>query len=286
MLNNDRGKAPGTCLIFWDVDTQWGADRSRSDGGAKDWGHLDFEYTERLLELHAEYGVSACFAVVGAAALPGSRPYHDPTQIRRIHTAGHEIASHSLYHEWLPGLNGQRLKEALSRSKNALEQCIGAEVVSFVPPFNQPFDYPQGWSFSLSERREAGRERTDLRRLCHMLHNTGYRFCRTGHLPVHLRFVDQLSGQSSGRASRLETIAGLLSVRSSACGFKEEALKALNKCIATRGLAVVYGHPHSLHSGNSQDEIWLLPFLQKVRALRERGLIEVRLPRELVQLNE
>ena len=58
----------GKLIIFWDYDTQWGADRSRSPGGAKTWGNLEFENTERLLELHAQYGVPACFAVVGAAA--------------------------------------------------------------------------------------------------------------------------------------------------------------------------------------------------------------------------
>src|SRR5262249_26670813 len=89
-------------VVFWDYDTAWGADRSREPGGPKSWGPLEFEHTERLLELHAEHGVPACFAVVGAAALPGERPYHDPGQIRRIAAAGHEIGSHSFRHEWLP----------------------------------------------------------------------------------------------------------------------------------------------------------------------------------------
>src|ERR1700752_3269800 len=81
-------------LFFWDYDTQWGADRSRANGGPKSWGEFEFENTDRILELHQEFGVNACFAVVGAAALPGERPYHDPNQIRRIHAAGHEVGSH------------------------------------------------------------------------------------------------------------------------------------------------------------------------------------------------
>jgi len=143
----------GTLLFFWDYDTQWGADRSRNPSRSRTWGQFDFEHTERLLELHAEYVVPACFAVVGAAALPGQRPYSDPAQVRRIHAMGHEVASHSFRHEWLPGLDRHSLLEALRASKNALEQCVGASVISFVPPYNQPFDYPPGWSFSLSERR-------------------------------------------------------------------------------------------------------------------------------------
>ena len=78
--------------------------------------------------------VPACFAVVGSAALPGKRPYHAPEQIRRIHDAGHEVASHSHRHEWLPALSRQALRETLSASKDALEQCIGAPIATFVPP--------------------------------------------------------------------------------------------------------------------------------------------------------
>ena len=136
-------KNPPGFMIFWDYDTQWGADRSRSNGGPKKWGPQEFENTERLLDLHAEYNIRACFAVVGAAALPGPRPYHDPDQIRRIHAAGHEVGSHSFHHDWLPGLNREALNETLARSKAALEDCIGAEAISFLPPWNPPFDYPR-----------------------------------------------------------------------------------------------------------------------------------------------
>ncbi|MGH7633973.1 MAG: polysaccharide deacetylase family protein, partial [Gemmatimonadaceae bacterium] len=139
-------------MVFWDYDTQWGADRSRSTQRSSDWGAREFPNTDRLLEVHARYNVPACFAVVGAAALPGARPYHDADQIRRIHGAGHEIASHSFRHEWLPGLGRDALRETLSSSKSALEQCIGAPVTTFVPPFNQPFDYASRWAFSVSER--------------------------------------------------------------------------------------------------------------------------------------
>src|SRR3990172_9230526 len=89
-----RGREPGALLLFWDYDTAWGSDL----------GRFEFESTDALLDLHEQYGVRACFAVVGAAALPGDRPHHDPTQVQRIHSAGHEVASHSLRHEWLPGL--------------------------------------------------------------------------------------------------------------------------------------------------------------------------------------
>ena len=266
-------------LFFWDYDTQWGADRSRAPGGPKDWGPLEFENTELLLDLHNEYDVPACFAVVGAAALPGKRPYHDPSQIRRIHAAGHEVGSHAFRHEWLPGLNRLELTETLRRSKDALEQCVGAPVISFVPPYNQPFDYFKRGSVSLSERRGAGRERTDLGRLCDALGEIGYRFCRVSYRPVFQRVTERLLKRRCDRPSRRESIADISCVRlNTPGGFNEPAIEMLNRCAATGGLVVVYGHPHSLLSGGPQDKSHLVPFLQRVRDLRQAGQLEVLLP--------
>jgi len=276
--------APLTQLVFfWDYDTQWGADRSRAPGGPKTWGHLDFENTERLLELHGRYRVPACFAVVGAAALPGERPYHDPEQIRRIHAGGHEVASHTFHHEWLPGLGRDALRATLRQSKDALEQCIGNEVVTLVPPQNQPFDYPQGWSFSLSERREAGPDRTDLRRLCDELGEAGYRFCRVAYRPLYERLFQRIYPYPAWvGASRLEQIGKITCVRiNTPDGFDQRTLKVLDRC-SDGGVMVVHGHPHALHTGNSQDETWLVPFLERVHELERQERIALCLPRDLL----
>ena len=271
-------------IFFWDYDTQWGADRSRSPGGAKDWGKLEFENTEQLLDLHAQYDIAACFAVVGAAALPGERPYHDPAQIRRIHSAGHEVGSHAFKHEWLPGLNRHALLESLRRSKDALEQCVGAPVISFIPPYNQPFDYIKKGSFSLSERRECGRERTDLRCLCDALAETGYQFCRVSYRPLSQRLAERLVGRRLDRPARREKIADITCVRlNTPGGFNAPAMEMLNRCSDIGGLVVVYGHPHSLLSGGIQDQTHLVPFLERVNQLRKEGRLEVRLPADIVR---
>ena len=270
-------------LCFWDYDTQWAGDRSRLPGGPKPWGHLEFECTERLLELHDRYAIPACFAVVGAAALPGQRPYHDPEQVRRIHEAGHEIASHAFRHEWLPGLGTRALRTVLRDSKDVLEQCIGAAVVSFVPPYNQPFDYPAGGSISLAERREAGRERTGLHALCTALADTGYRFCRVAYRPMHTRLAELLLRRRLDRPARPAMIAGVMCVRlNGPCGFDAESMAMIDRCVAQGGIAVIYGHPHSLRSGNSQDERALVPLLEHVCELRNEGRLRVSLPRHLL----
>ena len=270
-------------LFFWDYDTQWGGDRSRLPGGPKSWGALEFSNTERLLELHGEYEVPACFAAVGSAALPGERPYHDPAQIRRIHAAGHEIGSHSHRHEWLPGLDRRALRETLQASKDALEQCIGAPVTTFVPPWNQPFDYPRGFSFSLSERREGGAHRTGLVRLCETLAETGYRFCRVAYRPMHQRLAEMVVRRRIEQLGRVEEIRGVSCARlNTPGGFGRHTVEVLDRAVRRGGLTVVYGHPHSLTLGNSQDERHLAPFLQRVAAMVKSGHLKVSLPREAI----
>lgn len=271
-----------TLMFFWDYDTQWGADRSRL-GGSRDWGHLEFPHTDELLDLHGHFGIPACFAVVGAAALPGARPYHDPSQIRRIHAAGHEIASHAFAHEWLPALDRRALLQTLRDSKDALEQCIGAPVVSFVPPFNQPFDYAEGWSFSLSERRAAGSNRITLSRLCEALAETGYRFCRTGYAPLSERIAEWF-GRSSFRPGPPVTVAGVACVRVGPCGFDTDTVKELCHRAAERGPVVLYGHPHSLHTTASVQSVTALrPTLALAAAWMRGGMARCVLPGDLLR---
>jgi hypothetical protein len=272
----------GHLLLFWDYDTQWGADRSRLAVGRQNWGVREFENTERLLDVLAAYDIRSCFAVVGAAALPGARPYHDPAQVRRIHAGGHEIASHSHRHEWLPALAPSMLRETLRTSKDALEQCIGAPVDCFVPPYNQPYDYIQGLAISLAERREAGNTRTDLRGLCEALFETGYRTARVFYQPLHRRLLGRLLGRRIEMPGRSRVIAGVTCVRlNTSCGFSGLTHSVLERCGTDGGMAIVYAHPHSLTSGGPQDEARLIPFLKRVAELRDAGRLEVVVPASL-----
>jgi GT2 family glycosyltransferase len=293
-----RGEAAGglRLMFFWDYDTQWGADRSRMQR-ARDWGHLEFPGTDELLELHARFGVPACFAVVGAAALPGERPYHDPKQIRRIHAAGHEIASHAFKHEWLPGLDRRALLRTLRDSKDALEQCIGAPVVSFVPPFNQPFHYARGWSFSVSELREAGVHHITLDCLCDALRETGYTFCRVAYAPLTERaagVADMLRGRDRASGSEAAfrpgppvTIGGITCVRIGPCGFGTSRVSEWFRRAAPRerraSVVALYGHPHSIRSGDANQSLDALkPTMAMVGEWMREGTVRCVRPSELV----
>jgi hypothetical protein len=274
----------GKLILFWDYDTQWGADRSRSLQGPKDWGHLEFENTSQLLEILARYNLHACFAVVGAAALAGDRPYHDRDQIRLIHQHGHEIASHSMYHEWLPGLGSTGLVQTLRNSKDALEQCIGSRVISFVPPFNQPFDHSARWAFSLSERRSVRSDRIDLQRLCETLRECGYRFCRVSYQPLYRLLQERLFGDHRLDCSKLERIGGISCARlSGRAGFQQQLVDVLERCANQDRFMLVYGHPHSLSSNGPQGKTNLISFLERIQALVREGRLQVVLPGAEVQ---
>lgn len=271
-------------LVFWDYDTQWGADRSRNPRGSSDWGHLEFPRTEWLLDAHARFDVPACFAVVGAAALPGDRPYHDPEQVRRMHDAGHEIASHSFCHEWLPGLPPAALRDTLRASKDALEQCIGAEVSSFVPPFNQPFDYARAWSFSLSERLSVSRDRADVGRLCTMLQETGYRFCRLAYRSLVERAAELASRHPVRQPEHLHEIGGVQCLRlNTPGGFAADVRDAIGARLRRGGYWILYGHPHSVgDEPGPQSRAAVEAFLATVARWRHDGAVRVARPRDVL----
>ena len=64
-------------------------------------------------------------------------------------------------------------------------------------------------------------------------------------------------------------------------GFAAESIAIVECCLRVGGLVVVYGHPHSLQTGNTQGERWLEPFLSRVQSLCARGLLRTGLPRDL-----
>ena len=283
VLNHVTSRETPVVMIFWDYDTQWGADRSRNPRIVSDWGPREFPNTDRLLEIHARYDIPACFAVVGAAALPGARPYHDPDQVRRMHAAGHEVASHSFHHEWLPGLGRDALRATLWSSKDALEQCLGAPVTTFVPPFNQPFDHAPRWSISLSERLTARGDRTDVGRLCETLGEVGYRFCRLAYRPLRDRVRDLVRRRAVYEPNALETIAGVRCVRlNTPCGFHDASRRVIEQHLDDAGYWVLYGHPHSAtDDDNPQSVRWVERTLAVLHDWRAEGRIRCVVPRDL-----
>jgi peptidoglycan/xylan/chitin deacetylase (PgdA/CDA1 family) len=86
-------------------------------------------WTPRLLDLLAHYKVQATFFMMGSHA------QSVPDLVRRVAAAGHLIGSHSWSHPNLAYTRATRVREELTRSKEAIEQITGAPVTFFRPPF-------------------------------------------------------------------------------------------------------------------------------------------------------
>ncbi len=99
--------------------------------GRGDWAGLESRVeanVDRLLELLAEAGARATFFVVGWVA------WRHPALVRRIAEAGHELGSHSFWHEVLERYDREALARDLERSKALLEDLSGSAVRGFRAP--------------------------------------------------------------------------------------------------------------------------------------------------------
>lgn len=81
-----------------------------------------------ILEELARAGNRATFFVLGWTA------ERDPEMVKAIHEAGHEVAAHSWIHRRVDTLTPEEFQEAIRRSKNLLEDIIGAPVAGYRAP--------------------------------------------------------------------------------------------------------------------------------------------------------
>ncbi len=84
--------------------------------------------TERLLDLLAEYKVTATFFVLTWNA------ERYPDLVRQISNAGHEVASHGYRHRLIFEQTPEEFRADVSRSKTVLEDIIGQEVLGYRAP--------------------------------------------------------------------------------------------------------------------------------------------------------
>lgn len=84
--------------------------------------------TRWLLDKLDEFGQRATFFIVGQIARD------QPSLVRAIHRAGHEVASHSWDHRNVQHLTPTAFREDVRRSKDALEQVTGEAVRGYRAP--------------------------------------------------------------------------------------------------------------------------------------------------------
>lgn len=84
--------------------------------------------TDRLLNLLEAKQVRGTFYVLGWVA------DKHPELVRRIHELGHEVASHSYWHRLVYSLSPDEFRDDLRRSRDTLQQIIGAPVTAYRAP--------------------------------------------------------------------------------------------------------------------------------------------------------
>jgi peptidoglycan-N-acetylglucosamine deacetylase len=87
------------------------------------------EWTPRLLDILAKHKVKATFFMLGKFAMA------QPELVRRIAAEGHLMGDHSWSHPRLSRCPAKRIEEELKRTKETIEQIVGAPVRFFRPPF-------------------------------------------------------------------------------------------------------------------------------------------------------
>ena len=118
--------------------------------------------------------------------------------------------------------------------------------------------------------------------MCEALSETGYRFCRVAYRPGGTRLLEAIRGARADSPSEIECIAGMYCVRlNTPGGFCDPVPKMMERCRGGR-YVVVYGHPHSITSGNSQDLKYLVPFFERAKELRAAGQLEVVRPKDVL----
>ncbi len=103
-----------------------------------DWEKLDCRVetnTDKLLSIFDRHEVRGTFFILGWVA------DRYPDLVKRIHLAGHEIASHGYWHQLVYDLKPESFAEDLRSSRDAIASACGVEVTAYRAP-----------SFSITER--------------------------------------------------------------------------------------------------------------------------------------
>ncbi|MCK4625611.1 MAG: polysaccharide deacetylase family protein, partial [Phycisphaerae bacterium] len=114
-------------IITFDVEEYFQVEAA-ADGGTRPEQWDSFEKrlapcVERILRLLSDHGASATFFVLGWVAR------HEREVVRIIAKAGHEIASHGMYHGMLGNLTPEQFRRELLDSRRLLEDISGNPVV-------------------------------------------------------------------------------------------------------------------------------------------------------------
>jgi peptidoglycan/xylan/chitin deacetylase (PgdA/CDA1 family) len=256
--------------ISFDYDSPEGY---RNSFGMRGWrADADQAGTDLLLRVLDAHEAYATFGVVGRVALDGEPPEHCPDQLRAIHAAGHEVASHSMFHRFIPPMRREELFDDAAGSRRALENCIGAPVRGFIPPFNRPMHFPQRRAISISEvlgLHGRGRGRQSLGSMLRILGRAGFGWSRVS-------FEDKLARYFKQRAPEQPFLfGGVVAIPLHSTGFGEASAALVRRYLASDLTIAIYGHPNQAMEDNDQSAAKLDWFLKTFAADRRDGRLKI-----------
>lgn len=270
--------------ISFDYDSPTGYRQSFNNQHASPTA--DMEGTDALLEVLRRHQVLATFGVVGMAGTPGVPPEHCPQQVRAIRQEGHEVASHSMHHRYIPSMSGEELLSDAKQSREVLEACCGGSVVGFIPPFNRPMQFPLRGALSLSELfglHGRGHGRQTIGSMLASLRQAGFTWCRVSYsnkFAVTLRYLGIVG---NGQPSQPFVYREMVAIPLNEVGFGKTARRLVDRLAGTDLSLTLYAHPNQAFASNDENFKVLDEFLGLLAEQRRNGEVEFCTMRQLAE---
>lgn len=270
-------------VLIWDLDGFIGLVNSTMPYSYNGNYHKkELDCVERSLELLNKYAMKSTFAITGFSAEKGIYPYTFPDLIEKISSLGHEIASHSWRHEWVPFLSKQQFGNSLLRSKIALESATKNRVTvnGFVPPHNKPSTWILKGAYSIEDRALFPFYRFgDLSSVFTELKRANFKWIRISQNP----FLERIIDRGRNKHYRVFFHKGLLILRNHRSGFSKEVI---DKIISSQQeIHTVSAHPAMLGFEDGRAESWG-SFESFAQAFANRKEYEFITPQQLILEHE
>ena len=269
--------------LMWDFDAAIGQiNSSYPYNYHEELIYQEIKNVEKILELSAFHDIKMIFAITGFSAEKGLFPFHFRDLIRKIYSEGHEVASHSWRHEWIPFLEMDQLEKSLKRSKSILEDCIGEKdtVTGFVPPFSRPMSWLRRGAFSFGDKALGPNFKcNDIQKIIPIVKKLGYNWMRVTYRTIFEKINKVDKPRSLKRDWYIEQ--GLMCVPNNCVGFDDRAIKTINLGIENHRDIIISGHPSGLSRNGIENIENFKSFIDFVIKRRDEKKIEIRLLRDV-----
>lgn len=242
---------PAKIILIWDYDTPLTTITATKPYNYNFEASLqEANDVDTILKYADDNQLKFTFAVVGFGAEKTVYPFDVRDKIKKIHTQGHEIASHSWKHEWVPHLTRFQIQKTLERSKSALEDCISAKglVKGFVPPHDRPMSWPSKFAFSIDDRAiYPFHPGASIGYLLQELKRQDYGWCRVSHRPFWKKLIDWRGSDFQQRLKKSWAVSnGIVYFQGTYSGFDKPLMPLIDIAIKKSYPIVIVGHPAAL----------------------------------------